>query len=126
MRAAKAYQSVKNTTGVIGANPVRLTIMLYERITDELTKAEAAVKSNDIRSRTAATSKVLELIEVGLIPSLDRENGGTIASNLSFMYKFWVAQILDSNLKGDPAKLAIIKDQVNTIMGAFKEVVKAL
>jgi len=122
MRAQRAYQAVQNTTGVASANPVGLAVLLFERISDLLTKAESAFLHKDIEARAKHTSKAIELIELGLVPSLDRERGGAIAENLSFLYKHWVAIIMDANLKGDPTKLAGVKSQIRDIVSAFLEV----
>jgi len=124
MRASKAYKSVQNSTGVLTSDPAGLAILLFERIVDLITSAEATYDNNDKEARSKHTSKVIELIEMGLSPSLDMNRGGEIAANLKNLYRYWIAEVMNSNLKSERARLSVVKGQVQLILSAFVEAKK--
>ncbi|NDD11133.1 MAG: flagellar export chaperone FliS [Betaproteobacteria bacterium] len=124
VRASKAYKSVQNSTGVLTSDPAGLAILLFERIVDLITSAEATYDNNDKEARSKHTSKVIELIEMGLSPSLDMNRGGEIAANLKNLYRYWIAEVMNSNLKSERARLSVVKGQVQLILSAFVEAKK--
>lgn len=122
MRSARAYQQVAQSTAVAGANPVGLTILLYEKLLDLFIEAGVALEAGDIERRTRVTGKALEIIETGLMTALDFERGGEISSNLRKLYRFWMAEIISFNFSRDYSKLISINGQIRDILAAFREV----
>ena len=122
MRSARAYQQVAQSTAVAGANPVGLTILLYEKLLDLFIEAGVALEAGDIERRTRVTGKALEIIETGLMTALDFERGGEISSNLRKLYRFWMVEIISFNFSRDYSKLISINGQIRDILAAFREV----
>ncbi len=70
---------------VEGASPVRLVILLYEQLTDDLRGAAAAIEPEDIEARTRHLGHAHEVL--GLLQGcLDRRAGQQVADNLGRFY----------------------------------------
>lgn len=68
-----------------GASGVRLVILLYEQIIQDLGRAVKAIEQNDIERRTREINHALTVIG-HLQGTLDLERGGTVARNLARFY----------------------------------------
>ena len=70
---------------VRGASPVRLVVMLYDQMIQDLTKAAEAMDQNDVERRTKLINHAI--LVVGHLQSpLDFENGGKVAQDLDSFY----------------------------------------
>ena len=67
---------------VVGAGPLGLVLLTYEVLYKSLGQARAAVIANDTLAETHHISRALEAI-IELSSSLDLEQGGEVARNLS-------------------------------------------
>jgi flagellar secretion chaperone FliS len=70
---------------VAGASPVRLIIMLYEQVLEDLGRALTALRQGDIESRAREINHAI-LVIGHLQASLDMERGGKVAGNLERFY----------------------------------------
>ncbi len=68
-----------------GASGVRLVIMLYEQVIQDLGRAVKAIERNSIEGRTREVNHALTVIN-HLQCTLDLERGGTVARNLARFY----------------------------------------
>ena len=78
---------------LMSASPARLVAMLYDRASSLLTEAVNAIENNDIERRWRANQKATEVIG-HLWETLDMEQGGEIAANLSQLYGFMLKRLL--------------------------------
>jgi flagellar secretion chaperone FliS len=70
---------------VRGASPVRLVVLLYEQMIQDLTRAAHAIEQNDIPLRTKLINHAI--LVVGHLQSpLDFEKGGKVAQELDRFY----------------------------------------
>lgn len=70
---------------VRGASPVRLVVLLYEQMIQDLTQAAQAIEQNDIRLRTKLINHAI--LVIGYLQSpLDFERGGKVAKDLERFY----------------------------------------
>lgn len=122
MKAARAYQQIGQNTAVLNAHPVDLTILLYEKLLDLFVEARVSAEAGDIEKKSKVTSKAIEIIESGLIASLDLRQGGEISINLRKLYRVWIAEILKFNLTMDSQKLVTVGNQIREVLSAFKEI----
>lgn len=68
-----------------GATGVRLVILLYEQLIQDLTRAAQAIKQNDIELRTKCLNHAV--LVIGYLQSpLDFERGGKVAKDLDRFY----------------------------------------
>ena len=103
--AATAYSSLDIETGIAGASPQRLVVMLYDGALRAIFDAKVAMARSEIAQKGSAISKAIAIIEEGLRPALDLSAGGEIAANLMALYDYIVTRLLYANLKNDPHSL---------------------
>lgn len=116
-RTAAAYSRVGVETGVTGADPHRLILMLY----DGALLAIAAAKQHMANANTAAKgesiSKAIEIIANGLKASLNVEVGGELAARLAGLYDYMCQRLVYANARNS----AVTLDEVRSLMVELKE-----
>jgi flagellar protein FliS len=125
MRAARAYGKTDRQTAVMVSSSVGLVILLYDRLLQRLAEAKRCLVTRDIPARTEAISKSIELIEIGLISSLDVRQGGDIAARLKIHYDVWIAKLFNANMKASVELLDEVEQEVQTIKSAFSQIEQA-
>jgi flagellar secretion chaperone FliS len=109
-------RSTYRENDVRGASPVRLVVLLYEQMIQDLTQAAQAIEQNDIELRTKRINHAI--LVIGHLQSpLDFSNGGKVAKNLDTFYN-----VLRQNLvqvQFHPSKLGI--DRLITDVLAVRE-----
>jgi flagellar protein FliS len=104
-RAVTAYSSLDVETGVAGASPQKLVLMLYDGALKAIFDAKVAMARSEIPLKGSAISKAIAIIDEGLRPALDMNAGGEIAANLMALYDYIGSRLLYANLKNDPHSL---------------------
>ena len=99
-KAAKAYQSIGTTSGVMDASPHRLVQMLMEGALDRMAKAKGFIERGENTARGEQISWAMSIIS-GLQASLDTEAGGSIAANLNDLYDYMNRRLLDATVSND-------------------------
>jgi len=122
VRGLRAYREVDRQTAVLSANTVDLVLLTYEALLRRLKQATEAFVSNDIAARGEALSRALEVIDKGLIGSLDMQQGGQLSKQLLSQYQLWTAQILHCNIHADAALLGELIKQVEVVRSAWDQV----
>jgi len=125
MRAARAYGKTDRQTAVMVSSSVGLVILLYDRLLQRLAEAKRCLVTRDIPARSEAISKSIELIEIGLISSLDVRQGGDIAARLKIHYDVWIAKLFNANMKASVELLDEVEQEVETIKSAFSQIEQA-
>jgi len=121
MRAARAYGNLDRQTSVMVSDPVGLVVLLYDKLIQRIQEARAGFASKDVQARSDAISKAMELIEVGLMSSLDDSRGGEVAVRLRAHYQVWMAKLLRSNMQASVELLSEVEAEVKTIKLAWDE-----
>lgn len=80
---------------VAGASPVRLIILLYEQVIEDLQRALAFHGRGDIEGRTREINHGI-LVVGHLQATLDHERGGTVAENLVRFYEQVRAKLVEA------------------------------
>jgi flagellar secretion chaperone FliS len=104
-----------------GASPVRLVICLYEQAIEDLRRAVAALEKGDIEARTRNINHALTVI-AHLQGSLDMQQGGEVAVNLSQFYSVIRAGLVQAQVRQSSG---ILEQQISllvTIHEAWLEV----
>jgi len=83
-RIAKAYGNTAVETAVTSSSSKELIILVYEKIIDYLIRGKKELELN--QPGVEVFTKAVDLINLGLIASLDKTKGGEIANNLEFIY----------------------------------------
>jgi flagellar protein FliS len=118
-QALNTYAALELETGVAGASPQQLIVMLYDGALKAIFGARAAIGRNEIALKGACVSKAIAIIDQGLRPALDMEAGGEIAANLDALYDYVCTRLLYANLKNDLASLDEAARLLSELKGAW-------
>ena len=121
-RAAQTYARVGVETGVGSADPHRLVLMLYEGVLRCLAEGRGHMQRGDIPAKARLLSRALQILEEGLIASLDEKAGGELARQLKDLYAYLGRRIVLANSRNDPALL----DEVVRLLGELNEAWSAI
>jgi flagellar protein FliS len=111
-------------TAVDNATPVRLVVLLYEQLIEDLRRAAVAVTNGDIETRTGELRHALEVL-AQLQGRLDMEQGGEVAKNLDKFYDALRARLLAAQFK---ASADILRQEITNLLAireAWLEVERA-
>ena len=114
---AGAYRAVGIETGVDATDPLGLVVMLYDGAIQAIFRAEHYLSTGEIEARGRYTSRAIDIVNQGLVSSLDRKVGGELAGSLASLYDYISRQLFAANLKGD----ATIYAEARTLLGELRE-----
>lgn len=103
---ANAYTRIGVETGVMGASPHRLIVMLYQGARRAIAQARMHLQMGNVPARGEAIGKAIQIVASGLQQSLNLEAGGEIAERLSAPYSYMSRRLLEANIKQSEAMLA--------------------
>jgi|SRR5579871_2072838 len=108
MNAGLSYRSA----AVAGASPVRLVILLYEQVIEDLRRAAAALQRGEIEERTRRLNHAL-LVLAHLESTLDKDQGGAVAAHLERFYRQVRASLVEAQAR---QSAEAIEKQVSLLM----------
>lgn len=108
-------------TNISTSDPVRLIIICYEGIIDNLKLAKEKIEEKDYEKKAKAIIKAQNIIEE-LMCSLDFEKGGEIANNLESLYNYMLRRILQGDVNKDLGAIDEVIGMLNELLSAWKEV----
>ncbi|MBI5643162.1 MAG: flagellar export chaperone FliS [Deltaproteobacteria bacterium] len=111
MNSLRQYQNIQ----VMTADKVRLIIMMYDGVIRFNKCAQKAIQEKHIEARNTYINKSLAIVSE-LANSLNMEEGGEVARNLSRLYDFATRELTQANINNDSAAL----DTVNKIIFELK------
>jgi flagellar protein FliS len=97
---------------VQGISPVELVIMLYDLLVRDMKRVIAAIQAGNIEDRVNHSNHAFDVLRE-LECSLDMENGGSTAKNLSRFYSHVRAKVMEVQFKLDPA---ILEKQIEMVL----------
>ncbi|CAE6756552.1 flagellar protein FliS [Paraburkholderia sp. BL23I1N1] len=116
---ANAYARVGVETGVMGASPHRLIVMLYQGARQAIAQARMHVQQGNVPARGEAIGKAIQIVESGLQLSLNLEVGGEIAERLDALYSYMSRRLLEANIKQSEAMLVEVDGLLATLEEAW-------
>jgi flagellar secretion chaperone FliS len=116
---ANAYARVGVETGVMGASPHRLIVMLYQGARQAIAQARMHLQQGNVAARGEAIGKAIQIVESGLQQSLNREAGGEIAERLNALYSYMSRRLLEANIKQSEAMLVEVDGLLATLEEAW-------
>ena len=122
--AAQAYARVGLETGVASTDALGLVLMLYDGVLKCLTKARGHMERREIAAKGAALSHALQILDEGLMASLNEADGGGVAAQLRELYAYMCRRIVLANLKNDPAVLDEVSGLLRELRQAWAEIAK--
>lgn len=115
--ATHAYREA----AIRGASQIRLVMVMYEMILDDMQRALEAIRSNDIEKRTGEVKHALCVIEQ-LQGTLNMTDGGEAAINMDRLYSITRGKLLEASIKNSAP---ILQEQVKLfteLRGAWQQV----
>lgn len=109
------------TQQVMTASPAKLVFMLYDRAILSLREAIKAIEMGDVERRWKANNRAIEIV-THLWATLDTERGGEIAKNLETLLPFISRQLVQVDLKNDPAPAEEAIKLLEPLRDAWKEI----
>ncbi|WP_434107722.1 flagellar export chaperone FliS [Paraburkholderia caffeinilytica] len=116
---ANAYARVGVETGVMGASPHRLIVMLYQGARQAIAQARMHIQQGNVPARGEAIGKAIQIVESGLQLSLNVEVGGEIAERLDALYAYMSRRLLEANIKQSEAMLVEVDGLLATLEEAW-------
>jgi flagellar protein FliS len=110
-----AYQSVSVHGNVAGADPHRLVLMLMDGVLERLVVARACIERGEIARKAQLLHSCVTLIGE-LRGSLNTQQGGALARNLSDLYEYMVRQLLRANVDSN---ISFVKE-VSSLLGEVR------
>lgn len=110
-RGADAYRRMEAES----RSPMELVVMLYDGAIRFVGEARAAIARNDVRARTEATRRALEIVSE-LQNTLNVKDGGDIARELDRLYTY-ISEKLLAVTRGDAAAA----EEIHKLLGTLRE-----
>ena len=123
--ALNQYSKVGTESGVADADPHRLIQMLMEGALDKISVAKGFMQRGETAEKGRHISWAISLIN-GLSVSLDRDQGGEIAQNLSDLYEYMCNRLLEANINNNLAYLDEVADLMRQIKSGWNAVPELL
>jgi flagellar secretion chaperone FliS len=110
---------------VLSASPARLTVLLFEHLEVVMRRAQNAIRNDQIELRVESLGRAREILSE-LLGTLDIERGGQLAIDLSMLYGFVLAELVDVGIRRDVVRLGRLIGIVHTLSTAFADAAKQL
>ena len=114
---ANAYRAIGIETGVAAADPLGLVVMLYDGAIEAIVRAESHLAQGEVESRGSYTSRAIDIINQGLLASLDVRVSGALTDSLWSLYEYMSRRLLAANIGADLA----IYVEVRGLLGELRE-----
>jgi flagellar protein FliS len=113
----RAYQEA----AVRGANPVRLTIMMYEQILQDVARADQALKDRRVEACAQEIGHAVAVIGY-LQATLRPEAGPEVARNLGSFYIMIREKLMEAQVRSSRSILEQIREQLAEVHAAWTKV----
>jgi flagellar protein FliS len=116
-----SYRRMDLESDVLGADPHRLIVLLFDGAEAALARAQTSLAAKDINGKSDALLKAIEIINDGLAASLNIEAGGELAGNLKALYDYMVTRLIHANIHMDSVAVSEVQTLLAEIAGAWRE-----
>lgn len=113
-----AYRSVSAHGLVADGDPHTLVLTVFDAVLGRLTAARACIENRETRRMAGLLHSSVTLI-AELRGSLNLQQGGPLAQNLSDLYEYMTRRLIHANLNSDAAAVAEVQGLLNEIRGAW-------
>lgn len=117
MNPKRAYQE----TAVRGANPVRLTILLYDQLIQDVSSASEALASSQTEHSAQAIGHAVAVIGY-LQATLRYDSGRDVARNLGHFYTMLRERLMEAQVRSSIPILADLLNQLAEVREAWGKV----
>ena len=115
--AALAYREAAS----LGAGPVGVVVLLYDRLVQDIHNAAAAMKSNEVEGRTEYLNHALLILQQ-LQGRLDFATGRDIAGQLDTFYSVIRGKLLEAQIRQSPDLLLAQAQAITQVREGWAEI----
>jgi flagellar protein FliS len=119
-KAKLAYQEAE----IRGASQIRLVIMMYDMMIDDLRHAIDYLRAGDVQARTDSTKHAIAVLEQ-LQGTLNMDSGGDAARNFDQLYSMVRAKLLEAQIKCSAEIMKSQMDLLTDLRTAWKQAEEA-
>lgn len=120
--AAASYHQVRVESGVSGARPIDLVVMVYEGAIEAIGRAATEMRAGEIDAKNRTITRAIRIIDEGLRAPLDLR-AGEIAGNLADLYDYMTRRLLQGSARNDAAMLDEVRGLLLELKSAWDEIV---
>lgn len=120
--AAASYHQVGVESGVSGARPIDLVVMVYEGAIEAIGRAATEMRAGEIAAKNRSITRAMRIIDEGLRAPLDLR-AGEIAGNLADLYDYMTRRLLQGSARNDAAILDEVRGLLLELKSAWDEIV---
>jgi flagellar protein FliS len=112
----QSYRKVSLDSEISVASPHRIIQMMLAGGLERLAQSRYAIENRDMNNKGLFIGKAIGIVN-GLNNSLNMDEGGEIAGNLSQLYDFIIMKVTEANLKNDTQAI----DDAVAVLRTLKE-----
>jgi flagellar protein FliS len=105
---------------VLEANPMQLVLLLYRGALDSIASARRHLMEGDIRSRSQAINKAMEIV-TELSGALDHKRGGELSQALAELYGYVQKLLIQANIEQSPPPLVEAESLLNKLFEGWSD-----
>lgn len=117
-----AYAAASIDAKVNSASPHELIHLLFEGAENAVSVAKLHMEQGNIEQKGQLISKAIDIINNGLIASLNMEVGGQLAQQLASLYEYMARRLITANIENSPAILTEVSELLAEIHSAWIEI----
>ena len=115
MTNLSSYQDVSAYGALAEASSHEVITQMYRTALTRIAEAKGSIERGETGKKGEQIGKALAIVE-GLLMSLDGEQGGEIAENLTRLYDYMARGLVKANLEDDAAAL----DEISALIRELK------
>ncbi|MBU6994720.1 flagellar export chaperone FliS [Ferrovum myxofaciens] len=116
------YEEVGIDSSVHSADAHKLVLLLYQGALLSIAAARNHLMNNEVGAKGKSISQAISIIEEGLMASLNLSVGGELVQNLSALYAYMSARLLEANLRNEVAMLDEVSRLLIELRGGWEAI----
>ena len=113
-----AYQTVAVHGGVANADPHAMVLMLMDAAAERMAIARGCIERRETKRQASLLHSCVNII-TELRGSLNLNEGGTLAQNLSDLYEYMIRQLVLANARSDASCITEVSGLMDEIRSAW-------
>jgi len=119
-KSANAYQRVSVESNMHITDKHQIVSLLFDGLVQSIVLARGALARQDVSAKCEETSRALRILQEGLIPGLDKEEGGELAQNLAALYDYCCHRLILANARNDDALYLEVQRLIEPLAQSWK------
>lgn len=121
MMQQRNAQNVYKQNQILNASPKKLVVLLYDGCIKNMKLAELSIAENKLDQANTALIKAQDII-AELAGTLNKDQGGQIAQDLSDIYEYLMTKLIEANRTKDVAIIQKNREMMEELREAWAEI----